>query len=196
MLGEFPDMLVIEDDHAAAVSGSPMHSIATDREHWATIRSAAKTYGPDVRLALLVGDATTVRRVEGRQRLGPGWVSHVLQRLVAGMLQDPNVNLGVVRAAGLYTSRRRAMLDALRGLGLEAHGSSGLNVWVPVPDESVVVSAMEGRGFAIRAGSRFRIRSAPGVRITVASLDESEATQVAAALHDAVSRLGPGTRSG
>jgi DNA-binding transcriptional MocR family regulator len=196
MLGEFPNVLVIEDDHAAAVSGSPMHSIATDREHWATIRSAAKTYGPDVRLALLAGDATTVRRVEGRQRLGPGWVSHVLQRLVARMMQDPDVNQKVARAAGLYASRRRAMLDALRAVGLEAHGASGLNVWVPVPDESVAVRTMEEQGIAIRAGSRSRIGSAPGVRLTVASLDESEASDVAAALHRAVSELGPGTRSG
>jgi len=195
MLAEFPDVLVIEDDHAAAVSGSPMHSIATDRERWATIRSAAKTYGPDVRLALLAGDATTIRRVEGRQRLGPGWVSHVLQRLVARMMQDPGVSREVARTAGLYASRRKAMLDALRGSGLEAHGASGLNVWVPVPDESVAVQAMEERGFAIRAGSRFRIRSAPGVRLTVAALDESEVDRVAAALHDAVSELGPGTRS-
>ena len=83
VLSESPEVLVIEDDHAAAVAGSAMYPISQDRERWATIRSAAKTYGPDVRLALLAGDATTIRRVEGRQRLGPGWVSHVLQRLVA-----------------------------------------------------------------------------------------------------------------
>jgi DNA-binding transcriptional MocR family regulator len=196
MLGEFVDVLVIEDDHAAAVSGSPMHSIATDREHWATIRSAAKTYGPDVRLALLAGDATTIRRVEGRQRLGPGWVSHVLQRLVARMMQDPRVTLGVTHAAEVYASRRSAMLDALHAVGLEAHGASGLNVWVPVPDEASAVLTMEEQGFAVRAGSRFRIRSAPGIRLTVAALDESEAEPVAAALHHAVAELGEGTRSG
>ncbi len=195
-LAGFPDVLVIEDDHAAAVAGPALHSIGSDREHWATIRSAAKTYGPDVRLALVAGDATTVRRVEGRQRLGPGWVSHVLQRLVARMMHDPNVELGVIRTTDLYASRRRAMLDALHERGFEAHGASGLNVWVPVPDESAAVRAMEERGFAIRSGSRFRIRSAPGVRLTAASLDEAEANNVADALHNAISELGPGTRAG
>ncbi len=195
-LDGFPDVLVIEDDHAAAVAGSPMHSIARDREHWATIRSAAKTYGPDVRLALLAGDQTTVRRVEGRQRLGPGWVSHLLQRLVAQMMGDPDINSEVALAADLYASRRQAMLEALRERGFEAFGASGLNVWVPVPDEAAAERAMERRGFSVRSGRRFRIRSAPGLRLTVASLDESEAGNVAGALRDAVSDLGTGTRSG
>jgi DNA-binding transcriptional MocR family regulator len=196
ILSGFPDVLAIEDDHAAAVAGSGMHSIAEDREHWATIRSAAKTYGPDVRLALLAGDPTTIRRVEGRQRLGPGWVSHVLQRLVVQMMQDPDISVAVTRAADLYASRRRSALDALLERGFDVHGASGLNVWVPVPDELAAVRAMEERGFGVRAGSRFRIRSAPGVRLTVASLDEKEAGNVADALRDAVSNLGPGTRSG
>ncbi|MFV9673439.1 MAG: aminotransferase class I/II-fold pyridoxal phosphate-dependent enzyme [Acidimicrobiia bacterium] len=195
-LNRFPDVLVIEDDHAAAVAGPAMHSIAGGRERWATIRSAAKTYGPDVRLALLAGDSTTVRRVEGRQRLGPGWVSHVLQRLVARMIGDPDVTAKVARAATVYASRRQAMLTALRERGFEARGASGLNVWVPVPDETAAERAMEGRGFSVRSGNRFRIRSAPGLRLTVASLEEAEAGAVADALRDAVSDPGTGTRSG
>ncbi len=196
ILARFPDVLVIEDDHAAAISGATLHSIASDRERWATIRSAAKTYGPDVRLALLAGDSTTVRRVEGRQHLGPGWVSHVLQRLVARMMSDPEIDHEVSLAADRYESRRRAMLDALTEWGFEAHAASGLNVWVPVPDEPAVVLAMEERGFAIRAGGRFRIRSAPGVRLTVAALDDGEADGVARALHGAISEPRPGTRTG
>ncbi len=195
-LNRFPDVLVIEDDHAAAVAGPAMHSIAGDRERWATIRSAAKTYGPDVRLALLAGDSTTVRRVEGRQRLGPGWVSHVLQRLVAQLIGDPDVTAKVARAATVYASRRQTMLTALRERGFEAHGASGLNVWVPVLDEAASERAMEGRGFSIRSGGRFRIRSAPGLRLTVASLEEADAGAVADALVDAVSDPGTGTRSG
>ena len=195
-LDRFPDVLVIEDDHAAAVAGVPMHSIAGDRERWTTIRSAAKTYGPDVRLALLAGDHTTVRRVEGRQRLGPGWVSHVLQRLVAQLMSDSNTKRNVARAAELYASRRRSLLEALNKRGFEAFGTSGLNVWVPVPNESAAERAMERRGFSVRPGGRFRIRSAPALRLTVSSLDESDAGRVADALLEAVSDLGTGTRTG
>jgi len=192
----FPDVLVVEDDHAAAVAGAAMNSITGGRERWATIRSAAKTYGPDIRLALLAGDQTTVRRVEGRQRLGPGWVSHLLQRLVVRLIGDEAVDRDVARAAERYAARRRAMLEALRERGLRAHGASGLNVWVPVPDESVVERAMEQRGFAVRSGARFRLRSEPGVRLTVASLDEAEAGRVADALYESLYELGPRTRGG
>lgn len=196
VLSEYPEVLIVEDDHAAAVAGKPMHSLAKGREHWAMIRSAAKTFGPDIRLALLAGDAVTIRRVEGRQRLGPGWVSHLLQRLAAALMSNPEVTDAVAGAASIYDVRRRAMLNALNERGIDAHGVSGLNVWVPVPDESDVVGAMATRGFAVRAGSRYRIRSSPGVRITVASLDVAQNDEVADALYDAVTELGPGTRSG
>lgn len=196
VLNEHPDVLVVEDDHASAIAGSSMHSIASDRARWATIRSAAKTYGPDVRLALVAGDPFTINRVEGRQRLGPGWVSHILQQLVGWLICDQDVSDGVARAASLYASRRQALLDALHERGLQAHGASGLNVWVPVPDESVAVHALERRGYAIRAGVRYRIRSSPGVRVTVASLEESEVSNIADCLQAAISELGPGTRSG
>jgi DNA-binding transcriptional MocR family regulator len=86
------------------------------------------------------------------------------------------------------------MLDALRAEGLEAHGASGLNVWVPGSDETSAVRSMEERGFAVRAGRRFRIRSAPGIRLTVAALHETEVGEVADALRHAVTELGPETR--
>lgn len=196
ILGEYPEVLIVEDDHAAAVAGARMNSLTPGPERWAMIRSAAKTYGPDVRLALLAGDAVTIRRVEGRQRLGPGWVSHMLQRLVAELMVDQEVNDGMASAASIYESRRGAMLNALHERGIDAHGISGLNVWVPVPDESTAVGAMASRGFAVRAGNRYRIRSSPGVRITVASLDEGQADEVADALYGAVTELGSVTRSG
>jgi len=196
IVGEHPHVLVVEDDHAAGVAGAPMYSVASGRERWATIRSAAKTYGPDVRLAVLAGDPVTIRRVEGRQRIGPGWVSHILQRLVAQLMSDGDAAAGVARAASVYASRRQAMLAALDERGLQAHGESGLNVWVPVPDELAAVRALEKRGIAIRAGVRYRIESSPGVRLTVAALDEAEIENVADAIHASVSELGPGTRSG
>jgi DNA-binding transcriptional MocR family regulator len=196
VLTDSPQVLVIEDDHAAAVAGAALHRFTGEREYWATVRSTAKAYGPDLRLALLAGDATTVRRVEGRQRLGPGWVSHLLQQLSARMMSDPAVNRVVARAAESYSSQRGALLAALRERGFECHGASGLNVWVPVPDELAAVQAMAKQGMAVRSGARFRIRTAPAIRVSVASLDVSQTDQVANALHDAVTELGPRTRSG
>lgn len=195
VFAEHPGVLVVEDDHASAVAGMPVHPIAPARERWAVVRSVAKAYAPDLRLALLAGDAATVRRVEGRLRLGPGWVSHILQRLAAGLLTDDEVASQVESAALVYGERRRALVDALAATGVGAHAASGLNVWIPVSDEAAAVAGMRDFGIAVRAGSRFRLRSGPGIRVTVAALDEPQRSAVVAALAGALAP-GPLTRSG
>ncbi len=63
--------LLIEDDHGHGIVDLPLHPLAGVTRHWAFVRSAAKAYGPDLRLAVLTGDAVTVDRVRGRLSLGP-----------------------------------------------------------------------------------------------------------------------------
>ncbi|MEW1721727.1 hypothetical protein [Streptomyces sp. NPDC093109] len=46
---------------------------------------------------------------------------------------------------------------------------SGLNVRVPVRDKSAAVNGLRSHGWWVAAGARFRIASAPGVRITTAT---------------------------
>ena len=82
------DLLLVEDDHCAGISGAPLHTLAGATRHWAFVRSASKAYGPDLRVAVLAGDHRTVERVHGRLRLGPGWVSHLLQDLAVSLWSD------------------------------------------------------------------------------------------------------------
>lgn len=178
-----PDVVLVEDDHAAAVGGAPMHSLAPAAAAvgapWAVVRSVSKAYGPDLRLAVIAGDTTTVGRVESRQAIGPGWVSHLTQRIVVELLADDGVRRRVERARETYARRRQAFVDALAQHGIAAHGRSGFNVWIPVPEEAAVVAGLLQRGWAVRAGEGFRIRTGPAIRVTTASLGEHDAASLA-----------------
>ncbi len=167
-----PDTLLIEDDHGYKMVEQPLHPLAGTTHSWAFVRSVAKAYGPDLRLAVLTGDPVTVDRVLGRQRLGPGWVSLLLQRAVVRLWADGAVDARAVAAA--YGRRREALIAALARRGVAAHGRSGMNVWVPVPDETGAVARLLHAGWAVAPGARFRVGAPPGVRITVSSLAEDE----------------------
>ncbi len=180
LLSEYPPLLLVEDDHAGPVSGAPFSTlVGQTSEHWAVVRSMSKTLHPDLRLAFVAGDEVTVARVEGRQALGARWVSHVLQGLAAEMLGDPDFGPTCDRASRVYATRREALIAALTERGLEAFGRSGLNVWVRVREEAPVVRALLDAGFLVLAGEYFRIRTEPGLRITISTLEDGEAEALA-----------------
>src|SRR6266540_1293794 len=172
------------------VAGVPAFTVChRRRERWAVVRSVSKWLGPDLRLALLAGDPVTVGRVEGRQALGSGWVSHLLQDLVIALWSDPRTEARLLRASAAYRERRDAFVAALARRGVQAHGRSGLNVWVPVAEEGPVLTALATAGWAVRGGQRYRIRSGPAIRITTAALlprdGERLAEQIGRALRPA-----------
>ncbi|WP_428956092.1 aminotransferase class I/II-fold pyridoxal phosphate-dependent enzyme [Streptomyces sp. cg35] len=171
------EVLLIEDDHGHGIVDLPLHPLAGVTQHWAFVRSVAKAYGPDLRLAVLTGDAATVDRVRGRQRLGPGWVSRIVQRAVTGLWASGAVDARAVAAS--YGKRRDALIAALAERGVEAHGRSGMNVWIPVPDETGSVARLLHAGWAVAPGARFRMNAGPGVRITVSRLSVEEIEAVA-----------------
>ncbi|MFI6934371.1 aminotransferase class I/II-fold pyridoxal phosphate-dependent enzyme [Streptomyces sp. NPDC050287] len=184
VLKAHPETLLIEDDHGHGIVDLPLHPLAGVTHHWTFVRSVAKAYGPDLRLAVLTGDTVTVDRVRGRQRLGPGWVSLLTQRAVVRLWADGAVDGPAVAAA--YRSRREALIDALAERGVSAHGRSGMNVWVPVPDETGAVARLLHSGWAVAPGARFRMSAAPGIRITVSTLTAEEAGPLADAIASAV----------
>jgi DNA-binding transcriptional MocR family regulator len=173
-------VLLIEDDHAGLVSGAPYSSIiGPDSDRWALIRSVSKFLHPDLRLALMAGDEVTIGRVEGRQALGTRWVSHILQATVVALLRDLAFIPTSGRAREVYAARRAALIDALAEHGIPAYGRSGLNVWVPVREEATVMRALSDAGWLAMAGERFRLMTGPGIRITISTLHEPEAAELA-----------------
>jgi DNA-binding transcriptional MocR family regulator len=194
VLADRPGVLVIEDDHAAELSEVPLHPVVGGTGSWVFLRSASKPYGPDLRLAVLAGDEATTARVAGRQRLGAGWVSTVLQRLVLALWRDPEVAALVARARGSYARRRDGLRAELAGRGVPAHGRTGINVWVPVADETSAVARLRDAGWAVAPGAAHRLASGPALRLTVSTLAETDlaplAGAVAAALAPAPARYG------
>jgi DNA-binding transcriptional MocR family regulator len=180
VLRRYPSAGVIEDDHAGPVAGVPAFSVCAGRERWVTIRSVSKSLGPDLRLAVLAGDETTVARVAGRQALGTGWVSYQLQELVADLWADPSTARALQTAAQVYADRGQALRSALLGRGITASGRSGFTCWVPVTDEDGVASSLASAGWAVAPGQRFRIAAPPGVRISFATLEAADAASFAA----------------
>jgi DNA-binding transcriptional MocR family regulator len=184
------DLLIVEDDHCAGISGAPLHTLAGSTGRWVFVRSASKAYGPDLRVAVLAGDRRTVERVHGRLRLGPGWVSHLLQDIAVGLWSEEAAVRLVRKAEEQYTGTRTRLRAALTERGVVAHGRSGLNVWIPVPEETVAITRLLGAGWAAAPGTRFRIRTGPGMRITVADLTADEIDPLADAIAEAVLSTG------
>ncbi|MGA4799698.1 aminotransferase class I/II-fold pyridoxal phosphate-dependent enzyme [Streptomyces lavendulocolor] len=184
VLAAHPGVLLIEDDHGHGFVDAPLHPLAGVTDHWALVRSVAKAYGPDLRVAVLTGDAVTVDRVLGRQNLGPGWVSRLLQRAVVHLWRTGAVDTPAVAAA--YALRRDALVAALARRGVAAHGRSGMNVWVPVADETGTVTRLLQAGWAVAPGARFRLAAGPGVRITVSGLPPADLEPLADAVAAAV----------
>lgn len=172
VLARHPAVLLIEDDHGHAIVDLPLHPLAGTTDHWAFVRSAAKAYGPDLRVAVLTGDAVTVDRVAGRQRLGPGWVSRLLQRAVLHLWTSDAVDTAAV--ARSYGERRDALVHALAERGVAAHGRSGMNVWVPVSDETGAIARLLHAGWAVAPGARFRMGTPQAVRLTVSPLTAAD----------------------
>ncbi|MBO0871129.1 MAG: aminotransferase class I/II-fold pyridoxal phosphate-dependent enzyme, partial [Micromonosporaceae bacterium] len=191
----YPELLVVEDDHAAELATVTLHPLAGAGPHWAFMRSVAKPYGPDLRLAVLAGDEATVARVQGRMQVGAGWVSTVLQRLVLGMWDDERVGAQIARARGSYQSRRTALLEALAARGVEAQGRTGINIWVPVQDETAAVTRLRAAGYAVAPGSLYRQASPPGIRVTIAPLSRPQVGPLAEAIARAVSETAAGGMS-
>jgi DNA-binding transcriptional MocR family regulator len=186
VLDRAPEVMVLEDDHLGPIAGAPRLTLTAGRRRWAGARSLAKSLGPDLRLAVLAGDPQTLDRVRGRQAVGPGWVSHLLQRTAATLWADPTVAQSLEKATATYRERRERFVAALAEHGIEIESPTGLNVWIPVPDETHIVQALQIEGWAVMPGAPFRLQSEPAIRVTISTVQPDEAPALAAAIATAL----------
>ncbi|MEV7974397.1 aminotransferase class I/II-fold pyridoxal phosphate-dependent enzyme [Streptomyces sp. NPDC086519] len=180
LLREEPDVLVVEDDHASRVTDTPLRSLtAAGLARWVHVRSVSKFLGTDLRWAAAACDPVTLARHDGLLLLTSGWVSHLLQETVYGLMTDVDTRALMARARAAYVLRRETLAGELARHGIASHGASGMNLWVPVRDESAVVNGLRSYGWWVAAGARFRLSAEPGVRITTAGLEPADAARLA-----------------
>jgi DNA-binding transcriptional MocR family regulator len=181
-----PNVLVIEDDFLGLLFDAPPCSLSTHVPRWMHVRSVAKPLGPDLRVAMAVGDALTMERMEHRQRLSAGWVSWILQETVAAMLSDPAILRRLKTVGKEYWSRQERLARRLRARGIDVRNGPGFTVWIPVSDELRVVNALEAAGWAVDAGTRYRFDTEPGIRVVTTTMEDEEAERFAAAVDSAL----------
>jgi DNA-binding transcriptional MocR family regulator len=171
---------VVLDDYASQLTDWPYHDcLGRHRERWLIVRSFNKSLAPDLRVGVAAGDAATIERIRRELWLSDGWVSEFLQRAAAAVLGDRATQTLLARARALYSERRSTLVRALAARGIPASGTTGLNVWVPVPDEVAAVQGLLARGVCVRAGARYRLRSPSAIRITTARLEPRRAERLA-----------------
>lgn len=164
----FGTTAVVEDDSAGAIAMSPAISLGRWLpERTVHVRSFAKSHGPDLRLAALSAPADLARRITALRQLGQGWSSRLLQRLLLALLTDPESVTEVDRARASYAARRAVLVSALAERGIEVGGSDGINLWLPVADETAAVVRLASQGIGVAPGAPFNVRpGAPHIRVT------------------------------
>ncbi|MGH9171014.1 MAG: aminotransferase class I/II-fold pyridoxal phosphate-dependent enzyme [Acidimicrobiales bacterium] len=182
LLARYPGCLVIEDDHACGLVETPLQSVVGTTGRYAAVRSVAKGYGPDFRLAAVAGDMATIGRLEASITGGTGWVSHLLQQVMLAMWADPEVAGILENASAIYRQRRLGLCDELTRRGIEAQAATGLNIWVPVGDEATAVSTLLTAGWRVAPGAMCRIVSEPAIRVTTAALPLERSAECAEAI--------------
>ncbi|EOM74882.1 aminotransferase class I/II-fold pyridoxal phosphate-dependent enzyme [Rhodococcus rhodnii] len=172
---------VVEDDHAGSIArGEPVSLAPYLRGRFVHVRSFSKSHGADLRLSALRGPAELIDPVVERRMLGPGWTSRLLQRLLLSMLTDPVAAATVASARDTYASRVACVRDAAARAGLDLPDADGINLWIPVHDESAALVSLAAAGIRAAPGTPFRVDDAnPGsthhVRITVSAVDPEHA---------------------
>jgi DNA-binding transcriptional MocR family regulator len=189
--------LVVEDDSAHGISPTPPLSLGEWLpEHTVHVRSFSKSHGPDLRLAAMSGPASLLRAVDARRHLGQGWSSRLLQRILVGLLTHATAVAQVEAAKREYARRRELLVAALAEHGITVGGTEGINIWVPVEDETAAIVRLASQGIGVGAGVPFAVLPGlPGhIRVT-AGLVRERHEKLAESIAEAAQTISWGSRA-
>ena len=168
-------VIVIEDDSAGAIATTPAISLGGWLpEQTVHIRSFSKSHGPDLRIAAMSGPAKVMESIRERRLLGQGWTSRLLQSVLLSLLTRTESIEQVARARTTYSYRRSMITSELKRRGVAIESGDGLNLWLPVEDETSAMVYLATRGIGAAVGNPFMSKDVPTphLRLTVGLVND------------------------
>ncbi|WP_011579392.1 MULTISPECIES: PLP-dependent aminotransferase family protein [Chelativorans] len=166
------NVLILEDDGLGDISAYPSQSLGSRfPERVIHVQSFSKTYGPDLRLAVMSAPDEIVEKVQSYRLFSAGWTSRLLQNVAASLLSSERTAREVDMAREVYKQRRTALIDALEKHGIEAFRGDGLCIWLEVPSEAYAMVTLAAHKIAVLPGAKCFLDGGGFIRIGTSMLD-------------------------
>ena len=140
VLSRYPQALAVEDDHFADIAHESAGSLLADprvEDRVIYIRSFSKSIAPDLRLSIAAARPRLKMLIQEAKSHADGWSSRLLQRVLAGVLQDEGLPSWLARVRNTYQTRRERFADVVSNSGIPGvavwPGRDGVNVWIHLP---------------------------------------------------------------
>jgi GntR family transcriptional regulator/MocR family aminotransferase len=206
VLSQYPHVLAIEDDHFGDIAAEQPGSLLADvrvEDRVIYIRSFSKSIAPDLRLSVAAARPRLKTLLQEAKSHADGWSSRLLQRVLAGVLQDEGLASWLGRVRHTYRTRRERVAEVLANCGLPGvvvwPGRDGVNLWIHLPsgfDAGEVIERAAALGVLVAPGEVFYL--SPGhsdaVRFNVGSVETERVSDCAELLVKAIQQSG-GARS-
>ncbi|WP_111860864.1 aminotransferase class I/II-fold pyridoxal phosphate-dependent enzyme [Acinetobacter sp. CFCC 10889] len=177
MLREYPNTLILVDDHFSLISNEEyQHIIPENAENWAVLRSVSKFLGPDLRFCFICCDPHTANLLSRKMNAGTTWVSHLLQDIVYQLLTQHGFEQQVAKAQQHYAKNNQYFVALMQQKKLScAVKYDGLNVWLEQDQPQQCIEYLLEKGWSVRIGRDFFVENTSfGIRMTLSNLSHSQ----------------------
>lgn len=173
--------MIIEYDDLGELAREPHFSFSSYLpKQTVVIRSYEKSYGPDLRLAIIGASFSVIRNTHAQIRLTRQWTSRILQAALEWMIRDAETGVAIEAARNTYTARLDTLCSLLRERGIAVSSRDGFCAWVPVLDEVAAARELAALGILVLRGeSCYAGPRRPHVRVATSRLSLEAMPQLA-----------------